>query len=106
MKDEADLRLPRPGQAHLVVRVHVLGVEDVAGVRGQTFAVGREKRPILPRENFKLAAAVIGEVVAHAQGVGVAGDVGVGRGKAEEVGLDVAGNGTLADGRVHAHSDA
>ena len=90
MSDETELSLPRPDQTGLIVRVHVLGVEDVGRQRRQDLSVGSEQTPILAAQNFEGALLHVDEDVAHAERIGVAGDEHVRGLVAQEVGFEVA----------------
>ena len=75
VKDETELGRSLPSQAHIIVRIHVLGIEDVRRHDSYASPAGCDHAPVLPAEKFPFAAAIVDKIEARAQGVGIAGDV-------------------------------
>jgi len=73
----------------LVIRIHILRVEDVRWVGGKASAVGCQHAPGLAAEKLKPALARLHPVEAGAQSVGVAGDEDSGRTVPQEIGLEL-----------------
>ena len=105
MEDQAELGSTLPSQAHLVVRVHVLRIEDVRRHNSYASSTGREHAPVLSTEKFEFALAVVDEIETRAQGVGIAGDVQVVVGEAQEVGLDIANDVSARHRGIDSQSD-
>ena len=90
--NDTELRSACPYQAQLVVRIHVLAVENVRGHRRDPNTVRGEHAPGLAAENLPLAGADIHPVQPHPERVGVAGHVQGCGCISEKVCLQVAGN--------------
>src|SRR5579883_2553407 len=90
MRDEPELRLPRPDETRLVVRIHVLRVEDIARQRREPLAVRRHKAPVLSAQHFEAVLLYVDKHVTHAERIGVARYKYGGGLIAQEVRLEVA----------------
>src|SRR5215472_14495544 len=75
----ADLRGSSPSKAHIIVRVHIQGIEDVGCKRRHTDPVWCEPAPSLPRHEFPTAASDVPPKLAQAPGTRVGGYVEIGR---------------------------
>src|SRR5581483_7860855 len=92
MRNEAELRLPRPDQPRLVVGVHVLRIKNVARQWRQALAIRSCKTPILSSQDFESVFLPVYKHVAHTECIRVAGDENVPAVFPQKVSFEVAEN--------------
>ena len=80
----------RPDLARLVVRIHVLGVEDIGGQRREATAIWSGEAPILSAKKLEFSLVEIAEKVPHAESVRVTRDERVDGLTTQKVTLEIA----------------